>query len=107
NLISDTEEVASSMGVHFGRFWDIPDGTGAGLAGGSFGPASNGVRALIHDKRSPIAVDNLDPIPGFASDGISGDTSGHQFRRVEPRNTPTFFLADINFDNFWDGRARH
>ena len=107
NLLSDTEEVASSMGVHFGRFWDIPDGTGAGLAGGSFGPASNGVRALIRDKRSPIASDNLDPIPGFASDAISGDTSGHQFRRVEPRNTPTIFLADINFDNFWDGRARH
>src|SRR5262249_52541670 len=25
----------------------------------------------------------------------------------EPRNTPTFFAAANNFDNFWDGRARH
>jgi cytochrome c peroxidase len=38
----------------------------------------------------------LDPIPGFQG-----------LRRVEPRNTPTFFLAAQNFDNFWDGRARH
>jgi hypothetical protein len=29
------------------------------------------------------------------------------FRRVEPRHTPTFFAATLNFDNFWDGRARH
>ena len=28
------------------------------------------------------------------------------FRRVEPRNTPTFHGAAFNFDNFWDGRAR-
>ncbi len=105
NQISDTDDVASSMGVHFGKFWDIPDGTGAGLGGGSFGPASNGVRALIRDKRSPVAVDNIDPIPGFAGNG--GPTGGNEFRRVEPRNTPTIFLADMNFDNFWDGRARH
>jgi cytochrome c peroxidase len=101
NIISDTDDVASSMGVHFGRFYDIPLGTGAGLNGGSFGPASNGVRALIHDQRSPIAADNIDPIAGFAG------TSGNDFRRVEPRNTPTIFLAQFNFDNFWDGRARH
>jgi cytochrome c peroxidase len=101
NLISDTEEVASSMGVHFGRFYDIPAGTGAGLGGGSFGPASHGVQALIRDQRSPVAADNIDPIPGFAG------TSGNDFRRVEPRNTPTIILADMNFDNFWDGRARH
>jgi cytochrome c peroxidase len=101
NKISDTEEVASSMGVHFGRFYDIPAGTGLGLTGGSFGPASNGVRALIRDQRSPNAIDNVDPIPGFAG------ASGNDFRRVEPRNTPTIFLADMNFDNFWDGRARH
>jgi cytochrome c peroxidase len=101
NQISDTDDVASSMGVHFGRFYDIPVGTGAGLNGGSFGPASNGVRALIRDQRSPVAADNVDPIPGFAG------TTGNEFRRVEPRNTPTIFLADMNFDNFWDGRARH
>ena len=102
----DTEEVASSMGVHFGLFGDIPAGTGTGLTNSPgptspFGPPSHGVRALIRDQRSPIATDNIDPIPGFAG------TNGNQFRRVEPRNTPTIILADINFDNFWDGRARH
>jgi cytochrome c peroxidase len=103
NQVSDTDDVASSMGVHFGRFLDIPNGTGLGLTGGSFGPASNGVRALVRDLRSTVAADNIDPIPGFAGT----DGSGNQFRRVEPRNTPTIFLADMNFDNFWDGRARH
>jgi Di-haem cytochrome c peroxidase len=96
NQISDTDDVASSMGVHFGRFLDIP-----AIGAASFGPASNGVRALVRDQRSTVAVDNVDPIPGFAG------ASGNEFRRVEPRNTPTIFLADMNFDNFWDGRARH
>jgi cytochrome c peroxidase len=101
NIMGDTDDVASSMGVHFGRFYDIPVGTGAGLAGGSFGPSSHGVRALIRDQRSSVAADNVDPIPGFAG------VSGNDFRRVEPRNTPTIILAQFNFDNFWDGRARH
>ena len=101
NIVSDTDDVASSMGVHFGRFAELPIGTGLGLAGGSFGPASHGVRALVRDQRSPVAADNIDPIMGFAG------TSGNDFRRVEPRNTPTIDLAQFNFDNFWDGRARH
>jgi cytochrome c peroxidase len=105
NILSDTDDVASSMGVHFGRFGDIPAGTGAGLAGGSFGPASHGVKALVRDQRSSVAADNIDPIAGFA--GISVNGNGHDFRRVEPRNTPTIDLAQFNFDNFWDGRARH
>ncbi len=116
NIISDTDDVASSMGVHFGLFGDIPFGTGAGLAGGSFGPASHGVRALIHDQRSSVAlgataaqvaIDNTDPIAGFAGTTANADGSMNQFRRVEPRNTPTIDLAQFNFDNFWDGRARH
>ncbi len=45
------------------------------------------------DLRTPGA---LDPIPGFQG-----------LRRVEPRNTPTMQAAAFNFDNFWDGRARH
>src|SRR5207253_250348 len=71
----------------------------------SFGPPSTvgGVRSVLPDLRSPNPADNVDPIPGFAG----SDGSGHQFRRVEPRNTPTIILADFNFDNFWDGRARH
>ncbi len=107
NKVSDTDDVPSSMGVHFGLFYDIPVGTGMGLTGGSFGPPSTtgGVRALIRDQRSPIAVDNIDPIAGFA--GTGGPTGANQFRRVEPRNTPTVFLEDVNFDNFWDARARH
>jgi cytochrome c peroxidase len=114
NIVSDTEEVASSMGVHFGRFGDIPAGTGVGLANApgptsSFGPPSNGVRALIHDQRSSVALDNIDPIPGFQGVGIlqPDGTTIAQFRRVEPRNTPTTIMEDVNFDNFWDGRARH
>lgn len=123
NKISDTEEVASSMGVHFGLFGDLPAGTGTGLANppgptSPFGPASatGGVRALIRDQRSSVAlgatvaqaaIDNTDPISGFAGTTVEADGSSHQFRRVEPRNTPTIFLADMNFDNFWDGRARH
>ncbi len=130
NQISDTEEVASSMGVHFGLFGDIPAGTGTGLtltntAGSApvspFGPASNGVRALIRDQRSSVAlgataaqaaIDNTDPFPGFACSsattcGAVGPTGANEFRRVEPRNTPTIILADMNFDNFWDARARH
>jgi cytochrome c peroxidase len=101
NIVSDTDDVASSMGVHFGRFLDIPP-----IGAASFGPASNGVQALVRDLRSPLPADNIDPIAGFA--GVANaDGSANQFRRVEPRNTPTIFLAQANFDNFWDGRARH
>jgi cytochrome c peroxidase len=127
NVASDTEEVVSSMGVHFGTFYDIPGGTGAGLgcAAGTatcpFGPPSTGgVRALIRDLRAfGNASDSVDPIAGFQDAGVPGgnpSTLGPgatattlipSFRRVEPRNTPTLFLAQFNFDNFWDGRARH
>jgi cytochrome c peroxidase len=87
-------DVASSMGVHFGKFQDIPT-IGAWVINAS------GVRVLPMDLRSPNAADNLDSIPGFAG------TTGNEFRRVEPRNTPTLLAAALNFDNFWDGRARH
>jgi cytochrome c peroxidase len=115
NMVSQTDDVASSMGVHFGLFNDIPAGIGTGFANAPgptspFGPASTGgVRALIHDQRSTIASDNIDPIAGFQGAGIllPDGTTIAQFRRVEPRNTPTVFLEDVNFDNFWDARARH
>ena len=94
NIVSDVNDVVSSMGVHFGRFTDIP-------AIGTFLPPSNGVASVPPDLRSALASDNTDPIPGFAG------VSGHDLRRVEPRNTPTMQAAGFNFDNFWDGRARH
>jgi len=64
NVISDTDDVASSMGVHFGKFGDIPLGTGAGLTGASFGPVSHGVKALVRDQRSSVLLDNIDRLPG-------------------------------------------
>jgi cytochrome c peroxidase len=93
-------DVASSMGVHFGRFADIPT-PGAS----SFGPASaiGGVKSVLPDLRSTVTAENTDPIPGFQG----SDGTGHGIRRVEPRNTPTIFAAALNFDNFWDGRANH
>jgi cytochrome c peroxidase len=124
NLLSDTNDVASSMGVHWGRFFDIP-----APGPSAFALASSGVQSVLPDLRSPTnaqctsagrpapcctgagagtctgEIDNTDPIEGFA--GAGGPTGRNEFRRVEPRNTPTIFLADVNFDNFWDGRARH
>jgi cytochrome c peroxidase len=101
NVRSDTNDVVSSMGVHYGRFKDIPaPGAGAFSAPSTVG----GVRALLPDLRMTAAdavPDFLDPLADFAG------ATGNEFRRVEPRNTPTIFLADVNFDNFWDGRARH
>ncbi len=86
NIVSDTNDVVSSMGVVYSHFTDIaPIGT--------FQPAANGVAAVMPDLR---IVGDPDPIPGFQG-----------MRRVEPRNTPTMHAAAFNFDNFWDGRARH
>lgn len=90
-VTSDANDVMSSMGVHFGFFDDIP-------SIGTFITNASGVDVLPPDTRRP---DPLDPIPGFAG------TTGNEFRRVEPRNTPTMIGATLNFDNFWDGRARH
>ncbi|HEU4384997.1 MAG TPA: hypothetical protein VFR85_16055, partial [Anaeromyxobacteraceae bacterium] len=68
-----------------------------------FQPAANGVQAVMPDVRTTgdATVDaanavSVDPVATFQ--GI---------RRVEPRNTPTMQAAAFNFDNFWDGRARH
>ncbi len=97
NMVSDVNDIMSSMGVHFGKFYDIP-AIGTFLASGS---GATAVNVLPPDLRSPIAADNIDPIAGFAG------LSGNDLRRVEPRNTPTIFASAFNFDNFWDGRARH
>lgn len=87
NVIRDSNDVVSSMGVRLRRFTDIPvPGTT------SFGPASGGVRALLPDVGATVT----DPIPIYQG-----------LRRVEPRNTPTMINSAFYFDNFWDGRARH
>jgi len=89
NIARTTNDVMSSMGVsRFTLFTDIP-----AIGATSFVPAGpGGVASLGAD----IGQDVPDPVP--INDG---------FRRVEPRHTPTFFAATLNFDNFWDGRARH
>ncbi|UHQ19041.1 hypothetical protein LVB87_12740 [Lysobacter sp. KIS68-7] len=87
NVTRDTNDVVSSMGVRLRRFIDIPTpGTTA------FGGANNGVRALLPDQGAFI----LDEIPIYRGR-----------RRVEPRNAPSMINASLNYDNFWDGRARH
>ncbi|HZV23644.1 MAG TPA: cytochrome c peroxidase, partial [Luteimonas sp.] len=87
NVSRDTNDVIGSMGVRLRRFTDIPTPGSA-----AFGPANNGVRALLPD----IGTTLTDPIPLYQG-----------LRRVEPRNTPTMINAAFNYDNFWDGRARH
>lgn len=87
NLLSDANDVMSSMGVsEFKNFINIPE-----IGAESFTEPTNGVAALKPDIGQPAQ----DPIE--AMDG---------FRRVEPRNTPTFHGAAFNLDNFWDSRAR-
>lgn len=96
NVASHSNDVMSSMGVKFGKFHDIPT-PGGGRGSSAFVQLSgNTPRPLKPDLRSPNPADNVDPIPLFQG-----------LRRVEPRNTPTLFASAMNFDNFWDGRARH
>jgi cytochrome c peroxidase len=84
-VILDANDVMSSMGVsRFKLFNDIPPIE-------TFLPPVDGVAALPPDMGTVAP----DPVP--VNEG---------FRRVEPRNTPTFHGAAFNFDNFWDGRAR-
>ena len=93
NVLSDMNDVVSSMGVRFRQFADIRP-----IGPSSFGPAFMGVRPLLPDlsTETPGGPQTPDPIPVLQG-----------FRRVEPRNTPTIFGVAFNFDNFWDGRARH
>jgi len=86
NVVSDVNDVMSSMGVsRFTQFDDVPVGPTA------FGVPTMGVAPLLPDLGTPTP----DPIPLMQG-----------LRRVEPRNTPTMHAAAFNFDNFWDGRAR-
>jgi hypothetical protein len=100
NVECHSNDVMSSMGVVFHTFVDVPVGPAAfgpaypGTSGppGPPGPLGPAVRPLLPD----IGTADPDPIPLF-----------QDLRRVEPRNTPTLFASAMNFDNFWDGRARH
>lgn len=86
NVVRDANDVASSMGVRFRQFVDIPvPGPGA------FVPGTN-PPVLRPDVGSALP----DPVGAVFQD----------VRRVEPRNTPTLFASSNNFNNFWDGRAR-
>ncbi len=92
NVMSDANDVMASMGVSEAvQFDDVIVGAGA------FNPATLGVAPLAPDMGTPIA----EPIASMV------DANGNKLRRVEPRNTPTMHSAAFNFDNFWDGRARH
>jgi cytochrome c peroxidase len=90
NIQSDVNDVVSSMGVVFNKFSDI-------APIGLFQPAAPlHPAAVMPDLRVGGGANQTDPILGFQG-----------LRRVEPRNTPTMQAAGFNFDNFWDGRARH
>ena len=107
-------DVASSMGVHWGIFKDIQ----LGLAGH---PSVGGVDSIKPDLRedandcagaanpaklvSLTSATRFPASPAYRGTGEAGVLN--QFRRVEPRNTPTVFQVALNFDNFWDGRANH
>ncbi|MBI5363102.1 MAG: hypothetical protein HZA53_07965 [Planctomycetes bacterium] len=87
NVARDSNDVMSSMGVLFRQFVDIP---------------TPGPGAFIPGTNPPV----LKPDIGLAvNDPVGAAFQG--VRRVEPRNTPTILAAANNFDNFWDGRARH
>lgn len=96
NAFGNVNDVASSMGVRFRTFVDIPT-PGSGAFSTCPSPPGNCVRTLLPDiGNDPGGGQEVEPIPLFQG-----------LRRVEPRNTPTFFNSAMNFDNFWDGRARH
>ncbi|HSB20153.1 MAG TPA: hypothetical protein VLD85_09115, partial [Anaeromyxobacteraceae bacterium] len=101
-IVRTTNDVLSSMGVsRFKLFGDIPAiGAASFLPAGAGGVSSLRPDYACGDPTAPAniatCVPPLDPV-----------SVNQGFRRVEPRHTPTFFAATMNFDNFWDGRARH
>jgi cytochrome c peroxidase len=79
-VLRDTNDVVSSMGVFPALFTGIMEGV----------PFDGGDAFLD---------------PTFNRDTPSANTVDRNVRRVEPRNTPTVFNAVFNHSNFWDGRA--
>jgi hypothetical protein len=119
NVESDKNDISSSMGVRFRKFGDIPT-PGSGNQSDAF-VHHNANGSLLAAPR-PLAADC--PVPGGGvalpahceGQVLPDPDAGAQIdpipifqglRRVEPRNTPTIFNTSFNFDNFWDGRARH
>jgi cytochrome c peroxidase len=94
-ITQNVNDVVSSMGViGFKQFEDVlvaANGTQNALNTAFLAPQGE-VRALKPDVGTP----SPEPI---------GVMEGN--RRIEPRNTPTIHSAAFNFDQFWDGRARH
>jgi hypothetical protein len=94
DVTTTPNDVMSSMGVsRFKTFNDIPTPGG--------GPGS---AAFIQVAGVPGNVRPLAPDIGTVAPDLVPVNEG--FRRVEPRNTPTFHGAAFNFDTFWDARAR-
>lgn len=82
NVLQDTNDVASSMGVFAAKFTGVVPGS----------PFDVGVPYLdpVFNLTTPAAID-----------------VGANVRRVEPRHTPTVINAVFNFTNFSDGRAHN
>ena len=126
----DANDIASSMGVRFRKFGNIPQ-PGGGVNSNAFlhhnasGGPLPGVRPLAPDCQVPDGpvpsgdpaspsydpalhhCDNADLPPMDPTAALDPIPLFQNLRRVEPRNTPTIFGAAFFFDNFWDGRARH
>ena len=99
NVDTDANDTLSSMGVSaLQDFVDVP--IQGGPTGPAFGAPFMGVSSLLPDLGSDINA-TPDPITSQT------DNFGNKLRRIEPRHTPTMHAAAFNFDNFWDGRARH
>jgi cytochrome c peroxidase len=116
NTEKDVNDVVSSMGVHWGIFKDIPpigqfisDPSGVAVVPPDLRETATDCNTLpVGPARTACLAAISDPIPGFAGAAGTGEPGvRNEFRRVEPRNTPTMQAAAFNFDNFWDGRARH
>ncbi len=74
-VISDANDVSSSMGVIGSNFVDI------------------------------IPGNDVDDFTNILPNDAPFNTGLFDVRRVEPRNTPSAINAVFNFRNFWDGRA--
>jgi len=66
------------------------------------GPLTTNVVAINGGIEGKVRRDECDIVPSAVFHNSSYET----VRNVEPRNTPTILNSSLNFDNFWDGRAK-